>query len=94
MSQNTTSVLGLFLVSLLLSSVNAADEKAESPSPAEQYRALVDAYEQDGQPGEYAKRFLRLAEKHPRDPVAVKALIWVLKKRRTRPEAGRALELL
>ena len=31
-----------FLVLLLLPSVNAADEKAaESPSPAEQYRALV-----------------------------------------------------
>ncbi len=94
-TQKTTSMLSLLLVLLLLSSTNADDKKAaESPSPAEQYRALVDAYEQDGQPGEYAKRFLQLAEKHPRDPVAVKALIWVLKKRRTRPEAGRALELL
>ncbi len=87
MSHVTAAVLGLLLV---VSTTIAADEQ----TPAEQYEALVEAYEQDAQPREFAGRFLQLAEAHPRSPAAVDALAWVLSELPRRKEGVRALALL
>ena len=87
MSHVTAAVLGLLLV---VSPAIATDEQ----TPAEQYKALVEAYEQDAQPREFAGRFLQLAEAHPRSPAAVDALAWVLSELPRRKEALRALALL
>lgn len=87
MSHVTAVALGLaFLV--------PAGIAADAETPAEQYRSLVEAYAQEGQPREFAGRFLALAEAHPRSPAAVDALAWVLTELPRRKEAVRALELL
>ncbi|MEO2016598.1 MAG: hypothetical protein ABGZ53_19765 [Fuerstiella sp.] len=63
-------------------------------SPAQEYTALVDEFEEVGGAKQFAGRFFELAEKYPKDPVAVQALAWVLNKRRSQPEAMRAIKLL
>ena len=70
------------------------DSKAKPKSPAQEYEALVDEFEEVGGAKQFAARFFELAEKHPKDPAAVDALVWILKKRRSQPAATRALELL
>jgi hypothetical protein len=45
-------------------------------------------------PQEYAPRFLELAEKHPKDPAAIKALVWVTRYARIGPQGNKALEIL
>jgi hypothetical protein len=72
----------------------ADDGKTKSNTSAEEYKALLDEYEEVGGAKQFAPRFFDLAEKHPKDPVAVDALVWILTKRRSQPEATRALELL
>ena len=72
----------------------ADDGKAKTNSPAEEYKVLLDEYEEVGGAKQFAARFLELAQKYPKDPVAVDALVWILTKRRSQPEAKRALELL
>lgn len=72
----------------------ADDGKAKPTSPAEKYKALLDEYEEVGGAKQFAPRFFEFAEKHPKDPVAIDALGWILTKRRTQPEATRAIELL
>lgn len=46
------------------------------------------------QPGEYADRFLKLAEAHPESPEATKALVWVVSYARGTPSAKKALATL
>jgi cytochrome c peroxidase len=70
------------------------DAKRDDPSPAEQYRKLIEEHEAGAEPRELAEKFVQLAETHPNDSVAVDALVWVLTKLRSRPEATHALELL
>ena len=80
---------------LILSNVAGAYASQEQKqSPAAQYQRLLDEYEAGAKAPELAARFLELAEQHASDPVAVDALVWVLTKLRSRPEATRALELL
>jgi cytochrome c peroxidase len=75
--------------------IGPADEaEQDGPSPADQYRKLIDEYDAGAEPRELAEKFLELADKHPKDPVAVDALVWVLTKLRNRPDATRALEIL
>jgi hypothetical protein len=72
----------------------AGDGKVKPKSPAQKYKALLDEYEEVGGAKQFAPRFFKFAEKHPKDPAAVDALVWILAKRRSQPEATRALELL
>ncbi len=72
----------------------ADDSKEERQSPAQEYKALVNQFEEVGGAKLFAARFFELAEQHPKDPAAVHALVWILEKRRSQPAATRALELL
>ena len=79
------------LVLVVASFVIAGDP----PSPAaKQFQTLLDEYEKEGGARTFAKQFLSLAEKNPKDPVAVDALLWVVKNVRGRSETTRAIELL
>jgi len=81
------------VVAMLIATVPAVAE--DSPSPAaKQFQALVDEYGQEGGATLFAKRFLALAEEHPKDPAAVDALLWIVEKVRGRTETTTALELL
>ncbi|HIE99476.1 MAG TPA: redoxin domain-containing protein [Planctomycetes bacterium] len=84
------------LLCLLPMSAGAVvDESTGGPkSPVQEYKALVDEYEEVGGAKQFAGRFFELAKKHQKDPVAVQALVWILDKRRSQPAATRALELL
>jgi hypothetical protein len=87
--------LGSLLCLLLVSaSALADDSKGEPKSPAQEYKTLVDEFEEVGGAKQFAARFFELAEKHPKDPAAVHALVWVLENRRRQPAATRALQLL
>lgn len=46
------------------------------------------------QPQKYAGRFLEIAEKHPKDSVALDALVWVVQNARAGRENDKALEIL
>jgi len=72
----------------------ANDSQGDLKSPAQEYKALLDEFEEVGGAKQFAPRFFKLAEKHPKDPVALHALVWVLVKRRSQPEATRSLQLL
>jgi hypothetical protein len=57
----------------------AEDKGNDKPAkPAEQYKALLKEYDKDPRADKLAPRFLELAEKNPKDPVAADALIWVV----------------
>lgn len=85
-----------FIIATILAALFAATAIAEEPtdSPAEKYQALVDEFEEVGGARQFAEQFFELADEHPKDPVAVDSLLWIVKNLKTRPEAQRALELL
>ena len=85
----TPAILSL---SLLVSAATAVEN--QSTSADNDFKALVDEYEQVGGAREFAKRFLELAENHRHDPVAVDALLWVITKIPNRPESAQALQRL
>jgi hypothetical protein len=70
---------------LLLPVAAAGDDQDKLATPAEQYQALVKEYQEakaassSARLGQVALRSLELAEKHPKDPVAVDALILVVR---------------
>ena len=67
----------------------------QSSAPAaERFKSLVKEYEQDGRSRALARKFLDLAMNHPRDPVAVDALIWVASNMRTGAELTQSLQAL
>ncbi len=83
-----TRRLALPLLALFLSARLLAGEdknKDEPATPAEEYRALLKESQaareasSSARLGKVALRFLELAEKHPRSPVAVDALIQVVR---------------
>ena len=80
------------VLAALLDATALAAELAKSP--AEKYQALVDEFEEVGGARQFAEQFFELADEHPQDPVAVDALLWIVKNLKTRPDAKRALELL
>ncbi len=45
-------------------------------------------------PGNFTGRMLEIAEKNPKDPAAVQALVWVLQMGRGTPEEGKAFNLV
>ena len=61
---------------------------------AKQFQSLVDEYEKEGGARTFAKRFLSLAEKNPKDSAAVDALLWIVKNVRGRSDTTKSLELL
>lgn len=86
---------GVLLASLLfLTATPARAEDAKPKSPAEQYKLLVEEFEETGGAARFAARFFELADQHTEDPAAVDALLWVVTNRRSKPEATKALELL
>lgn len=67
----------------------------DPPSPAaKQFQTLLDEYEQQGGATTVAKQLLPLAAENPKDPVAVDALLWIVKHVRGRSETSQAIELL
>jgi len=84
------------MIATVLATLLAAPAFAAEPTklPAEKYQALVDEFEEVGGARQFAEQFFALADEHPQDPVAVDALLWIVKNLKTRPEAKRALELL
>jgi hypothetical protein len=104
-------LMGAVLAVLLaLPAARAEDKPKDRPdTPADQYKALVKEYqsavlgnasaEERARLAEekYAPKLLELAEKHPDDPAAVDALLWVERYVHTRGKDSprtRALELL
>lgn len=81
------------IIVILLVACPALAQDSVSPT-AQQFKALVDQYDQEGGATLFAKRFLALAEEQPRDPAAVDALLWVVENVPGRSETTRALELL
>jgi hypothetical protein len=69
--------VGVVLVLLLALPALADDDKPKDKpkTPEEQYKALL---QEKGDPAKEAPKFLELAEKNPKDAVAVDALAWVL----------------
>lgn len=115
MIRNAVGFLGLLV---LLPALQARD-KAETPTPAQQYQALEKEYEtaqmefrkaykeaktlqeqqkvvqeKAPQPDKFALRFLELAEKHPKDPAAVDALVWIVTYRAAGSPRTKALKIL
>jgi hypothetical protein len=100
---------GVLLLLMALPALRAEDKPKDRPTtPQEKYQALLKAYEDESNGkrfGEqlqlaaekYAPQFLDLAEKNPKDPAAVDALIWVVKTLREPQKDGprtKALDLL
>ena len=71
-----TAVLGL----LLCVTTVQADEKSVPATDAasKQFKVLIDEFEADGNARESAGQFIELAEQHPKSPVAVNSLAWVV----------------
>ncbi|MDA1229388.1 MAG: hypothetical protein O2856_01315 [Planctomycetota bacterium] len=86
------AVLTPLIAALMLLATAMADEPPTSP--AVKYKALVEEYEVVGGARQFSEQFFQLAADHPKDPVAVDALLWIVTNMKSRPEAKRALELL
>ena len=85
----------VFALAIAASTLRAdEDEKEEPKTPADQYLALLEEYQEVRQPREFAGKFLELAESHPQDPVAVDSLVWVISSIRRGDEPARAVDLL
>ena len=86
------AILTPLFAATVLTATAMADEQAKSP--AEKYEALVEEFEEVGGARQFTEQFFQLAADHPKDPVAVDALLWIVTNLKTRPDAKRALELL
>ncbi len=86
------SLLLALCVIITCRSVCADEQKAEMARV--EFDTLVEQFEDEGGTSEYATRFFELAEHHRSDPVAVDAYIWILRNRRMKEDASRALNLL
>jgi len=118
----TRTAIGFLGLLMLLPALQACD-KPETPTPAQQYQALVKenetAYaeyrkalakaktreeaqkvfqEKNLESDKFTPRFLELAEKYPKDPAAVDALIWIAsrdtKQRGPHGTRNKALQIL
>ncbi|MFP6765910.1 MAG: redoxin domain-containing protein [Planctomycetaceae bacterium] len=88
----------LIVAAVVLSDQAAIRADGRSASPpdaiAEQYQTLIDEYEEDGEAREYAGRFISFARQHPKESVAVDALVWVVANVRRGRDLQEALTLL
>ena len=89
-----TGILAWPFLLLPLTAVDDDPSKQDASAAAQQYKQLVNEFEADRRPAEFAPRFFKFAEEHSEDPTAVDALVWVVTNRRYRPEATRAIRLL
>jgi len=74
--------------------LRAKKPPAAETSPADQYEALMKQHKDEGRSRGLARKFLKLAQQHPQDPVAVDALLWVASHMRTGGELTQALQIL
>jgi hypothetical protein len=101
-------IMGLALLLLPVLPAAGAEDKPKQ-SPDEQYQALLKAYQDDLKGAKsfqerikiaqetYAPKFLELAEKAPKDPVAAEALAWIVTNVQAQGKdspRGKAVELL
>lgn len=85
----------VFALAIVASTLRADEEEKEQPkTPAEQYLALLEEYQEVRQPKSFAGKFLELAKSHPQDPVAIDSLVWVISSIRRGDEPARAVDLL
>ena len=89
-----TLIVAVACLCFVSSGITGEEPKKTAASPADQYKRLVEQYEQDGVVREFSGQFLNLAQQHPKDPVAVDALLWVVTKVRSGAELTIALETL
>jgi hypothetical protein len=86
-----SSIASLFIVAALW----ADEEPKQSSSSLEgQFKALLEEAEEVEPPREFAGKFMELAEKHPQDPIAVDALIWIVTNVRRGSELTGAMNTL
>ena len=89
-----TMIIAASCLSFVSSGSAGEQPKKTAASPAAQYKILVEQYEQGGLSREFAGKFLKLARQHPKDPIAVDALLWVVTNVRSGAELSQALETL
>lgn len=89
-----TLIVAVACLCFVSSGIAGEKPKKTSASPAAQYKTLAEQYEQGGLSREFAAKFLKLAQQHPKDPVAVDALLWVVTNVRSGNELSQALETL
>ena len=89
-----TLIVAVACLCFVSSGIAGEEPKKTSASAAAQYKTLAEQYEQGGLSREFAAKFLRLAQQHPKDPVAVDALLWVVTNVRSGNELSQALETL
>lgn len=89
-----TMIVAVACLCFVSSGIAGEEPKKSKASPAAQFKRLVEQYEQGGVVREFSGKFLDLAQQHPKDPVAVDALLWVVSKVRSGPELSIALETL
>jgi hypothetical protein len=92
-----TRILAIFVGVLLCATTVWSDETPAAPSDAaatESYKALIDAFAEDGSARESARGFIALAEQFPKSPVAVDSLVWVVTNVRRGKDLDRATTLL
>ena len=72
-------------------SITAGDKH---DSARAEFDAVVEQYEEEGVSAKLTERFFDLAIRHRSNPVAAEAYAWILKSRRTKDDAARAIDLL
>ena len=89
------AMITAFSLLWLVPAAGAADKlEKNTASTADQFKTLIDRYEQEGRSRELTGKFLQLAKKHPKDPVAVDALLWVVTNVRSGGELSQAIGIL
>lgn len=89
-----TMIVAASCLCLVSSDIPGEEPKKTSASLAAQYKTLVEQYEQGGLSREFSGKFLNLAQQHPKDPVAVDALLWVVTNVRSGADLSQALDTL
>jgi hypothetical protein len=82
------------LSALLIVWPAAGAEQPSERSAADDYKALVEEFEESGSARQFAPRFFEFSDKYSKDPAAIDALLWIVANRRNHADATRALDLL
>ena len=90
----TAALVVVLCVAASVAGGSGPGSPAKSTAAANQYKALLKAYEEEEDAREFAGRFLQLALDHPKDAVAVDSLCWIAIHVTRGTELGRALVLL
>jgi hypothetical protein len=92
-------MLRTLIAILVLLSIGTAIQADDAPQPtsasaAKEFAALVEEFEQGEPARALAGKSLALAKKHPKDPVAVDALVWIAINVRRGDELSQAMSVL